>query len=754
MTDTFPRQYARTRRFTLGAPRSFKISPDGDRIVFLRSRGGSDPVTCLWLLDVTTGREHLIADPAELGELGSDDSDLDPAEKARRERSREQAAGIVAFDCDDDVRLAVFGLSGRVYAADLGVPAAHDTAAATIRAVPALAPAADPRPDPAGRLVAYACAGALRVTSLDGGQDRAIAAADAEGAGDAGGCISFGLAEFIAAEEMGRTRGYWWAPDSAALLVARVDEGPVQQLHIADPSNPGQPATEVRYPAAGTPNAVVSLVLVGLDGRHTPVSWDNAAFPYLVTACWTGPGAALIVVQSRDQREMRLLTVDRQTGATTVLRADSDPHWLDIIPGVPARTAADRIVWVTDTDDAHRLIVAAASDLTAGRAVPVTPGGLQVREVLSVDGDTVLFAASDQEPTEIGLWTYGPDGLARLAVGDGGPGTLTGLRAGGTTVAVRRSLDQDGATIHVLRGTKPRTAAPGPDDIRMQRDIQVARITSLAESPLLPVPAPDIFPAGELGIRTALLLPSWHQPGTARLPVLMDPYGGPHGQQVQISRGVFLSSQWLAEQGFAVIVADGRGTPGRGPDWEKAVAGDLAGPPLADQVEALHAAAARCADLDLGRVAIRGWSFGGYLSALAVLRRPEVFHAAVAGAPVTDWRLYDTHYTERYLGHPADAAANYDASSLLADAHKLSRPLLIIHGLADDNVVVAHSLRLSSALLAAGRPHSVLPLSGVTHMAAQEEVAENLLLLQVDFLRRSLGVASVTPAMARPAPAR
>jgi len=143
-------------------------------------------------------------------------------------------------------------------------------------------------------------------------------------------------------------------------------------------------------------------------------------------------------------------------------------------------------------------------------------------------------------------------------------------------------------------------------------------------------------------------------------------------------------------------------------------------------------------------VAIRGWSFGGYLAALAVLRRPDVFHAAVAGAPVTDWRLYDTHYTERYLGHPEQNGAAYERSSLLGDAAKLERPLLLIHGLADDNVVAAHTLRLSALLLAAGRPHSVLPLSGVTHMTPQEEVAENLLLLQVDFLRKALDVASLT----------
>ena len=239
-----------------------------------------------------------------------------------------------------------------------------------------------------------------------------------------------------------------------------------------------------------------------------------------------------------------------------------------------------------------------------------------------------------------------------------------------------------------------------------------------------------------------MLFPSWHQPGT-RLPVLMDPYGGPHHQRVMKATGAFLASQWLAEQGFAVVVADGRGTGGRGPAWDRAVAGDLATGPLEDQVTALQAAAEAFADLDTERVAIRGWSFGGYLSALALLRRPDVFHAAIVGAPVTDWRLYDTFYTERYLGDPTRDAAPYEQSSIISDPERTEatarRPLLIIHGLADDNVFVAHSLRLSSALLAAGYPHSVLPLSGVTHMTPQEVVAENMLMLQVDFLKQALG---------------
>src|SRR5262249_40838877 len=199
----------------------------------------------------------------------------------------------------------------------------------------------------------------------------------------------------------------------------------------------------------------------------------------------------------------------------------------------------------------------------------------------------------------------------------------------------------------------------------------------------------------------------------ARLPVLLDPYGGPHAQRVLASRPAYLSSQWFADQGVAVLVADGRGTPGRGSAWERAVHLDLAQPALDDQVDALTDAAQRFPQLDLTRVAIRGWSFGGYLAALAVLRRPDVFHAAIAGAPVTDWVLYDTHYTERYLGTPSDQPAAYERTSLVADAAKLERPLLLIHGLADDNVVAAHTLQLSGALLAAGRPHQVLPLSGV-----------------------------------------
>ena len=254
----------------------------------------------------------------------------------------------------------------------------------------------------------------------------------------------------------------------------------------------------------------------------------------------------------------------------------------------------------------------------------------------------------------------------------------------------------------------------------------------------------------------ACCCPEGHD-GHSPLPVLMDPYGGPHFQRVMQNRARWNESQWLADQGFAVIVADGRGTPGRGLGWARAVSRDLAGPVLEDQVDALHGVAALHQFLDLTRVAIRGWSFGGYLAALAVLRRPDVFHVAVAGAPVTEWRLYDTHYTERYLGVDPDGTDReaYDRSSVLPEAAELSRPLLIIHGLADDNVVVANTLQLSQRLTEAGRLHSVLPLSGITHMTPQETVAEHLVTVQLRLHpagTRIAGCSWVTNASLAPGP--
>jgi dipeptidyl-peptidase 4 len=706
---SLPRQWARTRRFWIGAPRSFRIAADGGRVLFLRSRAGDDPATCLWSLDVASGAERLIADPAKL--IGLGEEDLPPEERVRRERMREHATGVTAYSTDRAADLAVFTLSGRLWAVGVeesaapGGPAGVEGSTASedpasVRELPAVGPVVAPQPDPAGSRIAYVSSGALRVIGTDGTDDRLLAAPEAPD-------VTYGLPEHVASESMHRFRGYWWAPDGSRLLVARVDLAPVQRWYISDPARPAEPPVQVAYPSAGTPNADVSLWIIGLDGSRVAVQWDRTAYEYMVSACWA-ESELVIVVLNRSQRSMRVLTVDPETGQTRVRREDTDAHWVTIVPGLPAVTTAGALVWTADMDGSRRLLV-------DGEAM--TPDGLNVREITGTDGETVLFTAS-AEPTEIGLWAYAPD-TGAVPIADS-PGLHEGWQTGGTTVVVSESLSHAGQVATVRRDGK-----------------QIAVIASLAETPVL-TPRPQLARLGQRELRTAVLLPSWHRPGSQRLPVLMDPYGGPAGQRVLAARNDYVVSQWFAEQGFAVVVADGRGTPGRGPAWEREIYHDIAGPVLEDQVAALRAAAERFGDLDLDRVGIRGWSFGGYLAALAVLRRPDVFHVAVAGAPVIDQRLYDTNYKERYLGHPDESPEAYDRCSLIGDAPNLRRPLMLIHGLSDDNVVVANTLRFSAALLAAGRPHTVLPLSGVTHMTPREDVAENLLLLELDFLKRAL----------------
>jgi dipeptidyl-peptidase 4 len=695
MNETsFPRQQARTHHFSLGVPRDFVIAPDGGRVVFLRTRGGTDPTTCLWQFDVASGAERLIADPAA---LGHDGGDAVPAEeRMRRERARESSGGIVRFSTDREVIRAAFDLAGRLRVVDLLTGNATDIATG--------GSAIDPRLDPTGASLAYVEAGALHTVGTDGAGARVLLSPESDQ-------VTYGLAEFVAAEEMGRQSGYWWSPDGSALLVARVDVTRVRRWYIADPANPDHPPVAVAYPVAGTDNADVTLHLVDVNGSPSvEVRWDRARFEYVTTVDWSEHGL-LVVVQSRDQRTMQILDVDVASGETSVLREDTDDAWVDIVRGVPARLPDGTLVWSADRDGAKRMVVGDHA---------VTGSELEVRDVTDVDGDVVVFRASTT-PAEVGVYTWSrTDGVVQMLPDGITPGVWRARRAGGTTVLAARDLADPGVHVSVHRDGR-----------------QVGQIASFAEAPAIVLNV-RLVRLGDRELSAAILFPRGHEPGSGKLPVLLDPYGGPGFQRVMSSAGGYLESQWFADQGFAVLVVDGRGTPGRGPEWDRSIRGDYAAPVLEDQVDALVAAGPAWPDFDLSRVAIRGWSFGGFLAALAVLRRPDVFHVAVAGAPVTDDHLYDTHYTERYLGHPDREPDNYARVSLIDDAPRLTRPLMLIHGLSDDNVVVAHTLRLSTALLAAGREHTVLPLTGATHMANDETVQENLLLLELEFIRRAL----------------
>ncbi|WP_406437756.1 prolyl oligopeptidase family serine peptidase [Streptomyces sp. NBC_01613] len=600
-------------------------------------------------------------------------------------------AGIESYATDRTADLIALALDGELWVVrrDQGRPwrlSAHG-------------PVYDPRPDPTGRHIAYVSHGALRVAAADGTVDRALAE-------PGGPCVEFGTADHTAATSLDGPRGHWWSPDGARLLSARTDSTAVPPWPAIDGEG-----RKSRFPAAGSVGPDVTLWIGDLNGSSTQVSWDRKAYEYVVGAGWD-PHGPYVVVQSRDQCTVRLLAIDPADGSTTVLDEQLDDHWVHLVPGLPARTVSGALLAHSDLRGTRHLTVDGA---------PVTPPGLQLRAVLGTDGDQVLFTASD-EPTETHLWSYRPvDGVRRLG---SGPGVHSGVRRGGTLVRVSRGADRPGGRVEVLRDGKP--AVP---------------VTSYAERPVLEAHMTRLV-LGARGLRARLHFPSWHRPGSGPLPVLADPYGGPGRQRVTTELDwKVLVSQWFAEHGFAVLAADGRGTPGRGPDWEREVHGDLFGLALDDQVTALREAARLHPDLDLGRVAIRGWSFGASLATAAVLHRPDVFHAAVAGAGVTDQRLCNAHWRERTLGHPDRHPERYEACCLVREAPKLTRPLLLIHGLADPKVPPANTVRLSDALLAAGRPHEVLLLPGAGHQPMGGAHTQKLLERQVHFLQRHLGLS-------------
>lgn len=687
--QSFPRHNARTQGFTLGTPRNISLTREGEAVLFLRSSSGTDRSNCLWMTSTRTGEERMIADPTTLRA----DEQVTAQEQARRERARERATGITSFAIDNIGRIAVFGLSGRLFVTDLF--------SETTRELPAKHPVTDPRPDPTGEVIAYLSGRTIRLINADGSGDRGLAESEQAG-------VTWGAAEFIAAEEMDRDRGYWWSPDGTSLLAARVDETEVTQWYLSEATDPAQTPTTMRYPAAGTTNAEVTLACLGLNGSSVDVSWDRDGYPYLVAAHWSSYGPPLIAVQSRDQRTQLVLRIDPDSGQTHEVHRDTDPFWIEIKPGWPAWSPDGKLVTIAAREGSYRLVV---------DGKPWTEQSLQVRSVLDIADNDVLVSASGSDPAEVHLYRASPHGTERLTHARG---VHTGVRSGQIMVITSAGFEELDAQVRIFHGTS-----------------ELADIGSHADKPELTVRV-ELLSLGERSLRSALVLPSDYHPDQGKLPVLIDSYGGPQAQRVLARQRGYLASQWFADQGFAVLVTDGRGMAGRGPNWDRAIAGDLAGPPLEDQVDALHAAAAHRPELDLTRVAIRGWSFGGYLAALAALRRPDVFHAAIAGAAVCDWRLYDTHYTERYLGDPNQAPDAYESSSLLSSAAELRRPLLIIHGTVDDNVVTAHSLRLSAALTAAARPHTMLPLPGVSHVPTDENTVENLLLMQISFLHQAL----------------
>ena len=800
----FPRLRARTLRFGCGAPRSAQTVGDGSRALFLRSDGPEDLVTALWLSWFDESGEHhetKLADPRELLGATADSEDVPAEEKARRERAREGGTGIVGYSADDDGNRIVFTINGRLFLTEIawndetGAPEPHtrELAGEWLDEDPEMyTPVLNPRIAPDGEHVLYTTGSYLMLVDIGGELGDRITAVygvsvEDEDGNPAENTWKIGLAEFVAGEEMDRYDGFWWAPDSQHVLFESFDTADEPTWYISDPADPEKPAAGRRYPRALTRNADVYLTVItlafdendryaGITG-NADVDWDREAYEYVAAVSWRRGHDPLVLVQNRRQTRDQVLEVavaadGAALGATRVLEEHANEQWIDLVHGTPAYTPDDRLVCSLNdmATDTNRLTV-------DGR--PFTPAGWNVRTVLDVTDEDVLAvvqrapeiatevprawagsgAASDAESLFGGhdarsfdVVSMGYDGSVAPITTEPGQWTASrgarGMVVSGRDMRSARARMRHIVTRRAVGGVTDAVIAANTSDAANTTDITAADITSTAAEPGF-TPNVTFTRLGEHRLYTAIIAPSPSSPyaHADKLPVLMKPYGGPGFQQVVASQSFYWEGQWWADQGFLVVTADGRGTTGRGPSWDREIFEDMKDVTLADQIEAVNALPEAVSRLnadgrrpgvpapDLDKVCMIGWSYGGFLSALAVLDAPNVFKAACAGAPPTDWTLYDTHYTERYLGLDPDV---YYRNGIVQDAPKLERPLMLIHGFADDNVTIAHSLRLSQALMAAGRPHTFLPLTGITHMTNDETVAENLLTLQRDFLRDAL----------------
>jgi dipeptidyl-peptidase-4 len=705
--------YAETNRFRLGRPRSFEILPDGSGVLFLRSPARSFE-GALHFFDVASGQERVLLTAEDL--LRGAQEELSAEERARRERMRLTATGIASFRVSSDGARLLVPLSGRLFV----VERARIGQEGAIRELTSQAGSAvDPRFSPDGSKIAVVRNGDLYVMDVATGAEQRLTTRSSPE-------IQNGLAEFVAQEEMARMRGYWWSPDGTAIVYQETDHTGMERMHILDPMHPEREAEAWPYPRPGQRNARVRLGILAVTGGPTRwIEWDAERYPYLASVTWGSAGPLTILVQDREQEEEKLLAVDRATGTTRELLTERDEAWINLDPSVPRWVdGGARFLWSTERNGAWQLELREASGALV-RAL--TPVGFGYRSVVDVDeANGEVWVRASAEPTETQVFRVPLDGSEPVRVTE---------ERGEHDAALGRQ-----ATLWV----HTRDTIDGTEDVTVRRRDGTSAGTLRTVAEVAPfTPNVSFETVGEREWRAVIVRPRDFQEGV-RYPVILHVYGGPHVRYVTATPNRYLLSQWQADHGFIVVTVDGRGTPGRDRAWERAIDGDFISAPLEDQVEALRAVAAQHPELDLERVGVWGWSFGGYFASMATLRRPDVFRAGIAGAPVSEWRDYDTHYTERYIGLPEEAGSEgaYHRSSVLTFAVEAPesehRPLLIIHGTADDNVYFSHALKLQNALFRVGRPADLLALSGLTHMVPEPVIMRRMHARMMAFFEQHL----------------
>ncbi|HEY3777771.1 MAG TPA: DPP IV N-terminal domain-containing protein [Rhizomicrobium sp.] len=696
---------AATRSYSLGIPVKPVPTPDGKAALYLRS-GPRDLVQRLYEYTLASRHERELAAPETL--LGGKPEQLSAQEKARRERQRVSVKGFTDFELSRDGRRVLVSLADRLY-----VVARPGGAITALPGTGFLAP----RLSPDGTRVAAVRNHDLHVLDVATRSDHAVT----HGGSDT---LLHGEAEFVAQEEMDRRDGFWWSPDSRWLAYEEADLSPVEIHYVADPLHPQTPPVAFRYPRAGTANAKVRLGIIAAGGGPTVwARWDAQRFPYLARVAWQKGGPLAILVENRAQTEERLLTVDTRTGATHLLWTERDSDWLELPQPKPKDlpywlSDGSGFLWASERSGDWQLERHSASGALKNA---ITPKGFRFDALLDIDtaGGSVVVQGSPDRLSR---------GIYRVPLRGGAP----------MPIAAERGLNtgefghQHAAFAHTYNLADGSQGA----DLRRGDGRLLATLPSKSEPPPA-LPRVATTTVGALGFDAEIIRPRNFHAG-AKYPVILSVYGGPAGKLVWAAPRLAFPDQCLADEGFVVATLDNRGTPGRGRAWFRAVKDNAIDIPLADQVAGLKALGAKYEEMDLSRVGVTGWSFGGYFTVMAVLRRPDVFAAGVAGAPVFDWQDYDTFYTERYLGLPQANEAGYRASNVLTYAGQLARPLLIVHGVTDDNVYFEHTMKLTLALLKAGKPYDLLLLPG-THMLADPKLRATESARVANFFRRNLG---------------
>jgi dipeptidyl-peptidase-4 len=697
---------AQTRGYSLGAPVHVVPTPDGQSVLYLRS-GPRDTHLGLYQYRLQSHDERALAQPAAAEHLSVE-------EKARRERARQTMTGITDFALSDDGSRILVSQGDQLSTIDL-------PSVATTK-VPGQGWIA-PRLSPDGSAVAVVRDNDLHVVELAGGHDTQLTTGGTD-------TLTHGLAEFAAAEELERADGTWWAPDGQHLVYEEADTSGVEKHFIADPEHPSVAPVEFRYPRAGTANAKVRLGIIPRAGGKTVwIDWDHAAFPYVADVIWRKDGKLSLVLLPRLQTSVAVFSVDPATGATTRLLTDTDKAWINLHPqyGLPM-SGAKRLpywlpggagfLWAAERGGKWQLELRHA-DGSLDHAV--TPPSLPFLGLLDVDAahGTAIVAAN---PDRLGDGVYS----VKLAGGQSTPVVATA----GLHDAVAGE-DQHAILVDRYAGADGSAGA----DIIDASGKQLAVLPSKAETPPA-IPDVKYMTVGKLGL-DALVIEPRHMAEGRKYPVVLSVYAGPTVKVVMRAPRAYLEDQCLADEGFIIVSIDGRGTPGRDHDFERATKFDLIDLPLQDQVDGVQALGQLFPAMDLSRVGVTGWSFGGYFTAMATIRRPDIFKAGVAGAPVVDYADYDTAYTERYLGLPQEHPEAYKVSNVLTYAASLGRPLLIMHGLTDDNVYFENSVKLTQALISAGKPYNLLLLPG-THLLPDPLLRARVSEARAGFLKQQL----------------